>query len=261
MDHTQSFLEDGFCIVSVDDVRHLESVRRYLVESLRQCMPGGDGLDDDSYLNRFHTFCDRSKLNDVRVKIHQMLGSSSEFKGLVYDSIKRHLQGLIGTEVAMQRQVNFVIQVPNNPHGLLYLHTDSWAGCSPYEVILWLPLVQVAGTKSMFVCPKKRSAEHLRAVKAGSIKESAAELMERARPDLQALSMKFGEALLFSPILLHGAEDNTTDETRFVLNVRFKSLFSPYGTKALGETFMPLQYLPATQVGLEYEIEFGPVRG
>ncbi len=124
-----------------------------------------------------------------------------------------------------------------------------------------MPLVDVAGTKSMFICPKDRTGVYLREVRDGKIQDSASQLLERARPDLQSLKMQFGEALFFSPTLLHGAEDNKTDETRFVLNVRFKSLFSPYGTKALGETFFPVNYLPATELGLRYETEFGVVRG
>jgi sporadic carbohydrate cluster 2OG-Fe(II) oxygenase len=168
---------------------------------------------------------------------------------------------LIGPEIAMQRHVNLVIHMPGDTANLLYLHTDAWSGCSPYEVIAWIPLVDVFDTKSMYVCPRQKGQRHLEALKAGLELPSAEELFARVDGDVIPIAMKYGEALLFSPTLLHGARENRTNETRAILNVRFKALFSPYGTKTLGETFLPVSYLPASEVGLVYESDFGMVRG
>lgn len=260
--HAQSFVKRGFIVVPIKRKENLEALRRMLVSGLRANMTGGENFsNDESYLNNFHQFVDHSRLNDVRVKVHREVGGSEEFKRLLFECVKEYLFDLIGTEIVMQRQVNFVAHMPNDPTALLYLHTDSWAGCSPYEVILWLPLVNVFGTKSMYICDLEHNTAHLSDLKKGLKLESAAELLKKIRPDIAPLKMEFGDALLFSPTLLHGAEENKTDETRFILNVRFKSLFSPYGTKALGETFVPVNYLPATEIGLKYEAEFGIVRG
>ena len=38
------------------------------------------------------------------------------------------------------------------------------------------------------------------------------------------------------------------------MNCRFKSLFSPYGDKKLGEFFEPISIKPATQIGFNYKI-------
>ena len=37
---------------------------------------------------------------------------------------------------------------------LLPIHSDVWSGCSPFEVVLWVPLVDVYDSKSMFIFPK-----------------------------------------------------------------------------------------------------------
>jgi sporadic carbohydrate cluster 2OG-Fe(II) oxygenase len=258
-EHARSFMKDGYCVVPALDAAGLARIRSLLVAGLRGHVSGGDGLDDETYLNRFHTFVDMRTLNDVRVKVHAEVCGSEEFKRLVFRMVDRHLFGLIGNEIVMQRQVNFVTHLPGDAANIIYLHTDSWSGCSPYEVILWLPLVDVFATKSMYILDLATNRKHLEALEKDPSIRDASQLMARIRPEARALEMKFGSALLFSPILLHGAEVNRTDETRFILNVRFKALFSPYGTKALGETFMPVNYLPATQVGLDYESRFGVV--
>ena len=39
---------------------------------------------------------------------------------------------------------------------LLPLHSDVWSGDSPYEIVVWLPLVNCFGTKSMFILPPNK---------------------------------------------------------------------------------------------------------
>ena len=259
--NAKSFIERGLCTIAVESLESLGEVRRQLVQGLRAHMTGGEDLSDEAYLNSFHKFADLDRLNEVRVQVHREVGASESFRKLVFSCVQKSLIELIGPEIVAQRQINFVTHLPRDTASLLYLHTDAWSGCSPYEVILWLPLVNVQGTKSMFICERSKTEKHLRALKDGLRLGSATELLERVRPDIAPVDMKYGQALLFSPILLHGAEENKTDETRFILNVRFKSLFSPYGTKALGETFVPVSTLPTTELGLAYESEFGVVRG
>ncbi|MBI3556185.1 MAG: phytanoyl-CoA dioxygenase family protein [Deltaproteobacteria bacterium] len=261
--HGEDFVRQGYCVVPIQGEQRasLDRARALLVAGLRAALPGGDGLGDEDYLNRFHKFSNAATLNDVRVRIHRELGGSPEYRKLVFNCVKNYLFDLVGNEVVMQRNVNPVTHLPRDKTQLLYLHTDAWSGCSPYEVILWMPLVDVYDTKSMYLCKRDPNNKHMRDLKAGAQVDSAVELLKKIRPDIAPVKMKYGEALLFSPTLMHGAEENLTDETRFILNVRFKSLFSPYGTKALGETFLPVNYLPATEIGLSYESEFGIVDG
>lgn len=259
--HMNDFVSQGYSIVPIRDTVGLAKIRSMLVSGLRTAMKGGEALSDEDYLNRFHTFADLARLNDVRVKVHKEISGSIEFRRAVFECVKDYVMDLVGNEVVMQRHVNFVTHLPHDKTQLLYLHTDAWGGCSPYEVILWLPLVNVYGTKSMFICKLAENQKHLLAMEQGPKLDSAADLLEKIRPDIAPVELKFGEALLFSSTLMHGAEENTTDETRFILNVRFKSLFSPYGTKALGETFLPVNYRPATEIGMNYEADFGIVNG
>jgi sporadic carbohydrate cluster 2OG-Fe(II) oxygenase len=255
------FVENGFCGVPIAAREALDGVRRAYVAGLRATLRGGADLDDEAYLNRFHEHADPGAINEARVRVIREQGSSDAVRRAVFQCVAPHLAELIGPEIAMQRHVNLVLQMPRDRANLLYLHTDAWSGCSPYEVIAWIPLVDVFGTKSMYVCPRAKGQRHLEALGKGLELGSAEDLFARVEPDVEPVEMKYGEALVFSTTLLHGARENTTGETRAILNVRFKALFSPYGTKALGETFLPVSYLPATEIGLSYETEFGMVRG
>lgn len=257
----RAFVEAGWCKLAIERLADLDSLRRAFVSSLRETIPDGSGFDDDAYINRFHRFADPALINEARVRAIREVGGNEPMRRALYRCVARELTELIGPEIAMQRQINLVIQPPDDSANLLHLHTDAWAGCSPYEVIAWIPLVDVFGSKSMYLCPRSKGQRRLVEVEDGLPLESADDLLRHVEQDIEPVTLSYGEALLFSSTLLHGARVNTTEETRMVLNVRFKALFSPYGTKALGETFLPLTFLPASEVGLQYEATFGAVRG
>ena len=58
---------------------------------------------------------------------------------------------MCGNELVMQRRCNLSIQLPNDDSSLLPLHADVWVGDSEYEIVFWLPLVNVYKTKAMYI--------------------------------------------------------------------------------------------------------------
>ena len=59
--------------------------------------------------------------------------------------------------------------------------------------------------------------------------------------------------MIFNQCLPHGNIENKEGETRWSMNCRFKSLFSPYADKKLGDFFDPVGIKPVTQIGLNYK--------
>ena len=56
---------------------------------------------------------------------------------------------------------------------------------------------------------------------------------------------------------MHGNRINTESQTRWSFNCRFKSLFSPYAEKRLGDFFEPITIRPATRFGMNYRLPEG----
>ena len=53
----------------------------------------------------------------------------------------------------MQNRINLSIQIPNDNSSLLPVHSDTWSGDSPFEAVLWVPLVNCHSSKSMYILP------------------------------------------------------------------------------------------------------------
>lgn len=179
-------------------------------------------------------------LNKWRLSLIETLNKSAWTKLAYYSLARNALHELVGNELVMQRNINLSIQLPGDDSSLLPVHADVLQGDSPYEVVLWVPLVDCSGTKSMFFSRKQPSIEG----------KTLEQIYEECDPYF--VDCKYGEALIFSQNYFHGNRVNETNETRWSLNCRFKSLFSPYSDKKLGEFFEPVEVKPATKMGLKY---------
>jgi sporadic carbohydrate cluster 2OG-Fe(II) oxygenase len=82
---------------------------------------------------------------------------------------------------------------------------------------------------------------------------SSDSLFENIREEIQWMKVDYGKFLLFNQTLPHGNRINKEPETRWSLNCRFKSVFSPYGDKKLGEFFHPITLKAASKLGLDYD--------
>ena len=158
---------------------------------------------------------------------------------------------ICGNELAMQRKINLSIQLPKDNSSLLPIHSDVWSGCSPFEVVLWVPLVDVYNSKSMFIFPKNINDK---VYKKFSLYKNFKIFFDKYKNKIKFLNLKFGQGIIFAHSIIHGNIVNNTNETRWSFNCRFKSLMSPYYKKDIAETFIPISIKPATNIGLEYDI-------
>ena len=67
------------------------------------------------------------------------------------------------------------------------------------------------------------------------------------------MNIKYGQVLIFDQAMPHGNRVNNENETRWSFNCRFKSLFSPYGDKKIGEFFQPISIKPITKKAMTFK--------
>ena len=78
-------------------------------------------------------------------------------------------------------------------------------------------------------------------------------LFQQIKNEVVWIEIKAGEVLVFNQNLPHGNRVNKTSETRWSMNCRFKSVFTPYGDKKLGEFFEPITLKAASRLGMAYQ--------
>ena len=134
----------------------------------------------------------------------------------------------------MQKKINLSSQLPKDNSSLLNIHADTWSGDSPFETVVWLPLVNCFKTKSMYILPKPKYKIFEKKFKSKKLRNSS-KLFNSIKEDVVFLKINYGEGLLFNQCLPHGNIVNKTNETRWTMNCRFKGVFTHYGDKKIGE--------------------------
>lgn len=252
----EAFLKDGFAIFPAESRPHLDRIRASIAEAAAHFLGLPPPADVDGFLNGAHTLFGVEKLNGLRMAVIQHMARTDWLRPAYFQLASHALSAIVGNELAMQRRINLSIQLPGDESSLLPVHADTWSGDSPFEVVLWVPLVDCRRTKSMFILPRPLEAStHARLA---SFEHQGTEaLFQAIQPDLTWLDIPYGQVLLFSQNLMHGNRINLEPETRWSMNCRFKGLFTPYADKRLGEFFEPITLRPATRLGLDYRFPEG----
>jgi len=244
------FLSDGFLVFDIEEMGMLSDIRNRIydfgVSQLSQ------KPDVQKFFDTTQDYVDTNTLNAFRVNIITAMAEDPLLRPQLFALAQKQIHWLVGNELAMQNKCNLSIQLPNDESSLLPIHSDVWAGNSPYELVFWLPLVDVADTKSMFILPRHQSDEIFENFEPYS-QMNAEEFYQALKDKLVVPQVKYGQGLLFSHALLHGNRTNQETTTRWSFNIRFKSLLSPYGPKGLGDAFLPITLRPMTRLGFEYK--------
>ena len=250
---TKLYLQQGYVIRPVADPAALRQLRDHFLRLIQDVIGVSPHTTPEATLNLVHQRIDGQSLNDFRLKIIQGINAIDDFRALYFRVARPYLEALVGNELAMQARVNLSIQLPEDHSSLLPVHADTWAGDSPFEVVVWLPLVDCYGTKAMYLLPPDKTAALDRNFSqlAGDSGES---LYQAISADVQWLQVHYGEVLVFNQALPHGNRVNVEPETRWSMNCRFKSVFTPYGDKKIGEFFEPITLRAASRTGMAYRL-------
>ena len=253
----EDFTKNGYIIGDIKNNPNFEILNKKIFEYFRTSLNIGKNVDQNTLFNNLHKYLNKEKLNQTRVKIIGLMNKNLDIKKNIYLCVKNFLDEIVGNELAIQKTLNLSIQFPNDKSSLLDIHADTFSGESPFQVVVWLPLVDVYKTKSMFILPIKQSEEAIK--KLNDYESKGFEgIYKKYKKYAKYLKIDHGQVLIFSPNLLHGNVINKTPENRISLNIRFKSLFSPYNNvegndRKIGYFYFPLNMKPASKLGLKFQ--------
>ena len=209
------------------------------------------------YFSNLHKHVSLNKLNNLRVNVIKKMNRDEKFRENYYLVAKEGLDQLVGNELAMQNKLNLSLQMPHDKNSQLPMHSDIYAGESPFEVVVWIPLMDIkANNQSMYITNPKDNKIINKEVTTTKTK-TLSQIYNKHKKKFKFLKINFGEILIFTPILQHGNVVNTTNTTRMSLNCRFKSLLSPYDVfskthRNIPHFYKPLQIKPMTRIGFNF---------
>lgn len=248
---SEKFKKKGYIISKVENKKSLSYLRNFIKKKV---IKFEKKLND---LNKTHHYVSVDNLNEFRLDIINAINKDKRFRFNYFNLARTAIYNLVGNEIMMQKNINLSIQLPNDNSSLLPVHSDVWSGDSPYEVNLWIPMVNCYRSKSMYILEQDDYEYFKNKIKNKKIKSSS-QIYNLIKKKVRWLDVKYGEFLVFNQALPHGNIVNVENETRWSMNCRFKGFFSPYGDKKIGEFFLPIISRAITDLALEYEFPIKP---
>ncbi|MDA9625053.1 2OG-Fe(II) oxygenase [Candidatus Pelagibacter bacterium] len=247
---SKEFLQDGYIIKKIDDLSSLNWIKKTFSKIL-QTKKNFKNVSQDQAFDETHNHLNKKDLNEFRLDMINKLNLKKELRKKYFNCAKKYLDLIVGNELVMQKRINLSIQFPNDSSSLLDVHADVWSGDSPYEAVVWIPMVDCYKTKSMYILPFSKYKKYEGKLFDKKIKNSE-NLYKKIKKDLKWLNVKYGELIIFNQCLPHGNVVNKTNETRWSMNCRFKSVYSPYADKKIGEFFEPISLKAASKAAMKY---------
>ena len=247
---SNEFLKKGYLIKKIKDDKSLDFIKKLFLKIIKK-KKEFKYLKDNEIFDQTHKYIKKNDLNDFRLNVINELNNNKFFRKNYFQCSKFLLDLIVGNELVMQKKINLSIQLPNDSSSLLDVHADVWSGDSPYEAVMWMPLVDCFKTKSMYILPFSKYKKYENNLFSKKIKNSQ-NLFDKIKKDVHWLDVKFGEILIFNQCLPHGNIVNKTKETRWSMNCRFKSVYSPYADKKIGEFFEPISLKSISRSAIKY---------
>jgi sporadic carbohydrate cluster 2OG-Fe(II) oxygenase len=249
MQYSDEFLAKGYAVIPVDHTEPLLQLRGEIFERAKPIF-GHTGNDPERFFNEFHTMqITGARLNELRVKLITECTQHVDSGRFIFEALREKLVALLGPDLLVQKNTNLVIQQPEDPNPS-EVHRDAPVN-SPFELVAWVPLVDCYKSKCMYVLD--RTATEEAAAKLRTPSDDWAGFEQFCMTHGREPDVPFGSALLFWPALYHGSRINRETTTRWSLNIRFKSLFSPTGMKEPFEFFKILQLSPLAKLGIDFQ--------
>lgn len=245
------FLNKGYIISKVENISSLKYISSLITKSVNQQI--NENVFSD--LNTIHKKISIEELNNFRLTIINKINKDKFLRYHYFNIAREALYILAGNELMMQKNINLSIQFPNDNSSLLPIHSDVWSGDSPYEINLWIPLVNCYKTKSMYILEQKDYPSFKKDMERKNY-SSSEDIFKLVKNKIKWLTVNYGQFLIFNQALPHGNVINKEKESRWSMNCRFKSFFSPYGDKKIGEFFLPITTRAMSEIGMNFEYPF-----
>ena len=241
---------NGLVTYELENYKLFDLIKNKIFESLR--------LNHDISINKldeFHKYIRQSELNNIRLNLASILNEDSFASDVIFSNLKIPLQKILGPDLAIQKNVGLSIQIPGDSSSLLHVHSDVFdSDCSPYEIVIWIPLVDCFKTKSMFYLPFSKSNSISEYLKLSEKLRKNLSNPEFISNKIEYIKLAPPSIALFSHSIWHGNTVNKTEETRFSLNVRVKNVFTPYRGKKLGDFFKIAEISEFTKLASEIDV-------
>ena len=211
--------EKGYAICDVENLKEFKKIRDSFVENINMSGIDKKNIED---VRKFLAKQSKAEINRVTISFLNFNNNLSE---MMINSFPALVEKLCGKELFIQRRAHTTINAPGDDKAKQVAHYEMISGISPFTYILWTPLHDLEDDGGAYHIDLKTSLALMKKEEADGLVSGPEVLnfMGNKKPP----RLKFGQAIIFSPFVIHGNIPFNSKLARIACNVRFQSFNKP----------------------------------
>ena len=208
----------GYAVVPVENMEMFTKLRDSFVERIN--ISNGSEKNIDS-VRKAMAKMTKAEINRSMIDILKFTNLSE----MIINSFPKLIDSLCGKKLFIQRRATIIMNVPGEGQARQWPHYELMSGISPFTYVIWAPLHDLEDNSGAYYIDQKESLEIMKKEQAAGLVNgpTVLNMMQNQKPT----SLKFGQAIIFNPFILHGNVTFNSKFARIASGVRFQSYNKP----------------------------------
>lgn len=209
----------GYAVCDVENITLFKNLSKSFVDSINI-----SGINKNN-INEVRKSLAKMSKAEINKAMINFLTFNKNLSEMMINSFPNMIENLCGKELFIQRRAHTTINAPGEDQAKQVAHYEMISGVSPFTYILWAPLHDIDDDGGAYHIDLKQSLDLMKKEEAEGLVSGPEVLnfMTSAKPP----RLKFGQAIIFNPFVIHGNIPFKSDLARIACNVRFQSSKMP----------------------------------
>ena len=208
----------GYQIIQIENMQVLDELRKSFVEKINLYLKVDNNIQS---IRKKLASLSKAEINKAMIK----LLSFTNLSEMMIKTCPAAIQSLCGNNLFIQRRAHTTINLPGKGQVKQWAHYELMSGISPFSFVMWAPLHDLEDEGGVYYIDQKSSSKIMIDEEKDGL-ENGPKVLGLMTDQVPA-KMKYGEAILFNPFVLHGNIEFQSDLARIACNVRFQSHKKP----------------------------------
>ncbi len=208
----------GFSVFSIENMKVFQKLRDSFVKRIN--ISNGSEKNIDS-VRKIMAKMSKAEINRSMINLLTFTNLSE----MIINSCPNLVEKLCGKELFIQRRAHTIINVPGEGQAKQWTHYELMSGISPYTYVIWAPLHDLDDQGGVYYIKQDESLKVMKKEQKDGLVNgpTVLNMMQNQKPT----RLKFGQAIIFNPFILHGNIAFESNFARIACNVRFQSYRKP----------------------------------
>jgi sporadic carbohydrate cluster 2OG-Fe(II) oxygenase len=208
----------GYAVCSIENIQLFKESRDLLVERVNVSKDPEKNID---VVRKTIAKMSKGEINKAMVGLLSLTNLSE----MIINSCPNLVETLCGKELFIQRRANTIFNVPGKEQARQWPHYEVMSGVSPFTYVLWAPFHDLEDDGGVYYIDREASLEVMKKEQAEGLVNgpTVLNMMGKLKPP----RLKFGQAIVFNPFILHGNVTFNSKFARIACSVRFQSCSKP----------------------------------